>query len=48
MKQAPLIYGVMAEFDSPEMLCAGAERAHAAGYRRMAEAIAPALQRVLR
>jgi hypothetical protein len=35
VKQAPLIYGVMAEFDSPETLCAGAERAHAAGYRRM-------------
>jgi hypothetical protein len=29
------IYGVMAEFDRPETLCAGAERAHAAGYRRM-------------
>ena len=24
------IYGVMAEFDNAEMLCAGAERAHAA------------------
>ena len=35
MKQPPLIYGVMAEFGNPEMLCAGAERAHAAGYRRM-------------
>ncbi len=35
MKQAPLIYGLMAEFDSPEMLRVGAERAHAAGYRRM-------------
>jgi Protein of unknown function (DUF3341) len=35
MKQPPLIYGVMAEFDNPEMLRAGAERAHAAGYRRM-------------
>ena len=35
MKQAPLIYGVMAEFDNPDMLCAAAERAHAAGYRRM-------------
>ena len=33
MKQAPLIYGLMAEFDSPEMLRVGAERAHAAGYR---------------
>ena len=35
MEQRPLIYGVMAEFDTPEMLSAGAERAHAAGYRRM-------------
>jgi hypothetical protein len=35
VEQRPLIYGVMAEFDTPEMLCAGAERAHAAGYRRM-------------
>jgi hypothetical protein len=35
VKQPPLIYGVMAEFDNPEMLRAGAERAHTAGYRRM-------------
>ena len=35
MKQRPLLYGVMAEFDNPEMLRSGAERAHAAGYRRM-------------
>jgi len=35
VKQPPLLYGVMAEFDNPEMLCACAERAHAAGYRRM-------------
>ena len=35
MKPPPLIYGVMAEFDNPDMLYAGAERAHAAGYRRM-------------
>jgi Protein of unknown function (DUF3341) len=35
VKQSPLIYGVMAEFDNPEMLSAAAERAHAAGYRRM-------------
>jgi Protein of unknown function (DUF3341) len=35
VKQQPLLYGVMAEFDNPEMLRAGAERAHAAGYRRM-------------
>lgn len=35
MKQPPIIYGVMAEFDNPEMLRDGAERAHAAGYRRM-------------
>ena len=35
MKQPPLIYGVIAEFDNPDMLYAGAERAHTAGYRRM-------------
>ena len=35
MKQPPSHYGVMAEFDNPEMLRDGAERAHAAGYRRM-------------
>jgi hypothetical protein len=35
VKQQPLVYGVMAEFDNPDMLCAAAERAHAAGYRRM-------------
>jgi Protein of unknown function (DUF3341) len=35
VKQQPLIYGVMAEFDNPEMLSVGAQRAHAAGYRRM-------------
>ena len=35
MKQRPLLYGVMAEFDNPEMLRSGAERAHASGYRRM-------------
>jgi hypothetical protein len=35
VKQPPVIYGVMAEFDNPETLRAGAERAHAAGYRRM-------------
>lgn len=35
MEQTTLIYGVMAEFDNPEMLCASAGRAHEAGYRRM-------------
>jgi hypothetical protein len=35
VKQQPLVYGVMAEFDNPDVLCAAAERAHAAGYRRM-------------
>lgn len=35
MEQTTLIYGVMAEFDNPEMLCASAGRAHQAGYRRM-------------
>jgi Protein of unknown function (DUF3341) len=35
VKEPPLLYGVMAEFENPEMLRAGAERAHAAGYRRM-------------
>ena len=35
MEQRPVIYGMMAEFDNPEQLSAGAERAHTAGYRRM-------------
>ena len=35
MTQPPVLYGVMAEFENPEMLYAGAERAHAAGYRRV-------------
>jgi hypothetical protein len=35
VEQTTLIYGVMAEFDNPEMLCASAGRAHEAGYRRM-------------
>jgi hypothetical protein len=35
MEQSRLIYGVMAEFDNPEQLCAGARRAHDVGYRRM-------------
>lgn len=34
MRRHP-IYGLMAEFKSPEDLLAGAERAHKAGYRRM-------------
>jgi hypothetical protein len=35
LEDPPSIYGVMAEFENPEMLCGAAERAHAAGYRRM-------------
>jgi hypothetical protein len=35
VEQTTLIYGVMAEFDNPELLCASAGRAHEAGYRRM-------------
>ena len=36
----PPIYGLMAQFDSPERLIAGARAAHDAGYRRM-DAYAP-------
>jgi hypothetical protein len=32
---APSLYGLMAEFNSPESLVAAAEKAHAAGYRKM-------------
>jgi hypothetical protein len=32
---APAIYGLMAEFDDPNMLVAAAHRAYRAGYRRM-------------
>ncbi len=35
MVQAATLYGIMAEFDSPETLRGGAERAYAQGYRRM-------------
>ena len=35
MRKASSIYGVMAEFDSPEDLLGGAEQAYAAGYREM-------------
>jgi Protein of unknown function (DUF3341) len=35
MATAPLIYGLMAEFTSPEALVAAAERAHREGYRRL-------------
>src|SRR5207244_4184361 len=31
----PALYGVMAEFDSPEALVAASRRAHARGYQRM-------------
>ncbi len=31
----PKLYGLMARFDSPEALMEAAEKAHAAGYRRM-------------
>ena len=30
-----LVYGLMAEFDDPNMLVAAARSAHDAGYRRM-------------
>jgi hypothetical protein len=35
MSAQPSIYGLMAEFDSPEDLLSAAKRAHAEGYRRM-------------
>jgi hypothetical protein len=35
MSTQPSIYGLMAEFDSPEDLLAAARRAHAEGYRHM-------------
>jgi ActD protein len=34
-KTRPPIYGLMAEFDSPEGMLEGAKRTYAAGYRRM-------------
>ncbi|HVN10016.1 MAG TPA: DUF3341 domain-containing protein [Patescibacteria group bacterium] len=34
-RKRPSVYGMMAEFDSPEALLAAAEKASAAGYRRM-------------
>jgi len=34
-KPRPPIYGLMAEFGEPEQVVAAAEKAHAAGYRRM-------------
>ena len=40
MGATPPIYGLMAEFDTPDELLAAAERAHAEGYRRM-DAYAP-------
>jgi hypothetical protein len=35
MSTEPSIYGLMAEFDSPDDLLAAAKRAHTEGYRRM-------------
>src|SRR5262249_59632057 len=35
MATGPVIYGLMAEFTSPEALVAAAERAHREGYRRL-------------
>jgi hypothetical protein len=35
MATGPVIYGLMAEFTSPESLVAAAERAHREGYRRL-------------
>ena len=35
MEHAPSIYGLMAEFDTPEALLEAAQRAYASGYRRM-------------
>lgn len=35
MKKRPPIYGLMAEFDTPDALVAAARRAHAEGYRKM-------------
>ncbi len=35
MSARPPIYGLMAEFDDPDILVDAAKRAHAAGYRRM-------------
>ena len=35
MRRRPPIYGLLAEFDSPDALVAAVRRAHDAGYRRM-------------
>lgn len=40
MSRAPRLYGLMAEFRSPQELVEATEKAHAAGYRRM-DAYAP-------
>jgi hypothetical protein len=35
VEERPVVYGLMAEFDTPDMLLEAAQRAYGAGYRRM-------------